>query len=162
MRFPHEMVHIGLCPLKAAVTKRIQCIGDAPRRIPDISGVWQTRCIGDTTWCIPIRPGVSYTSRNVSHTAWRLPYAAGVWETPPGVFTDTRDVCDTPVSTRHPRVYGIRRCIQTPEGVSDTPWRLQYALICPQTGGRLRLRVTTTYECSRIGVRCVCPQSAMP
>ena len=58
----------------------------------------------------------------------------------PGVYTDTRDVCDTPLSTRRPRVYGIRRCIQTSEGVSDTPWRLQYALVCPQTGGRLRLR----------------------
>jgi hypothetical protein len=61
----------------------------------------------------PIQPGVSHTLQVSGRR--------------PGVFTDTRDVCDTPVSTRHPRVYGIRRCIQTPEGVSDTPWRLQYA-----------------------------------
>jgi hypothetical protein len=84
-----------------------------------------------------------------AHTpCWRLPYAAGVWAAgdAPASTTDTRGVCDTPVSGRHPRVYGIRRCIQTPEGVSDTRWRLQYALVCPQTRDRgaprrLRLRL---------------------
>ena len=110
----------------AAYPRHIGCMADAMYRrhhlvYPDTPG-----CLLYIAKCIPY--------------SLASPIRCGCLGDAPASLQTRGMVCDTPVSTRHPRVYGIRRCIQTPEGVSDTPWRLQYALVCPQTGGRLRLR----------------------